>query len=106
MAERALTPPAGVRSSEAQTFRFGGSIVPVAIHPQMPSLPARPDDVVFNVDAPSGQRLLTAVIVGEDLMFARQRWQRAVLSLSLVAVAGRPVAQAILAQFPPAAAAH
>ena len=41
----------------------------------------------FEVTAPSGQRLLTARILPDDLSRTRERWRRATRSLALVALA-------------------
>src|SRR5262245_6581249 len=84
-AERALVPASGVRRPDTDALEFPSSIAPVSMYPAFQAVRARPDDAAFEVAAPSGARLLTAVVSRADLAYARQQWRRATLSLALIA---------------------
>ncbi|HEV8316764.1 MAG TPA: HAMP domain-containing sensor histidine kinase [Vicinamibacterales bacterium] len=86
-AERALAPAPGVRQPDTDPLEFPSSIAPVSMYPTFQAVPTRADDAAFEVKAPSGARLLTAVVSRADLTYARQRWRRATLSLALITFA-------------------
>src|SRR6266850_2242849 len=86
-AERALAPAPGVRQPDTHPLEFPSSIAPVSMYPTFQDVRTRADDAAFEVNAPSGARLLTAVVSRADLGYARQEWRQAALSLALITFA-------------------
>jgi signal transduction histidine kinase len=85
--ERLLTTTGGIGDDEGP-FLFPTRFGPVAIDvPPVPDVPVSDSAAVFDIAAPSGERLLTARITDSDLAATRNRWRRATRSLSLVALA-------------------
>ena len=80
-AEQALA-QAGVHAGSSASFQFAGAIAPVSIYPTFQA--GSTAERGFDVEAPNGERLLTAVVSSADLAYARQRWRRATLSVALV----------------------
>jgi signal transduction histidine kinase len=83
--------PDGQRATGLQgadvDFRFPTSLAPVSIQLPFEGARAAGNGATFEVQAPSGERLLTATIAAADLVSTRARWQRATWSLSLMVVA-------------------
>ena len=66
---------------------FPSRIAPVAIDLPFDSGRTTPDASAFAISAPSGQPLVTARVDATELARVRDRWRRATLSLTLVALA-------------------
>jgi signal transduction histidine kinase len=82
-AERGLA--SGRVSNGAQAaFEFESDLAPVSIYPRFESAGTVTDERAFEVAAPSGERLLTAVVANSDLAYARQQWRRATMSLAVM----------------------
>ncbi len=87
-----VTQPGNRRVGTMAAERAIGTSFPTRIAPVSIDLPfeggrTTPDASAFDVTAPSGQRLLTARLDPAELARARDRWRRATLSLTLVAIA-------------------
>jgi hypothetical protein len=83
-AERSVGPLPPSPSTAQDTFRFRSRIGTVTIDPTPDAPEPGEDPLTFGVSAPTGEPLLTAIITEADLVLARQRWTRAVASLTLV----------------------
>ena len=68
-------------------FRIPTTLAPVSIQLPFEGAPPAGDDATFDVQAPSGERLLTASVAAADLATTRERWRRATRSLMLVILA-------------------
>ncbi|MBI4887187.1 MAG: HAMP domain-containing histidine kinase [Acidobacteria bacterium] len=85
-AERSLG-PAIAAPANADVLRYQTRIVPVSIELRFEGASTRPSASAFEVQTPSGARLLTATIDSADLTRARDRWRRGARSLALVILA-------------------
>ena len=85
-AERSLD-QAMAPSADPDAFRYRTRVAPVSIELRFEGARTRPDASAFDVQAPSGGRLLTASIDAADLAQTRDRWRRASRSLALVTLA-------------------
>jgi signal transduction histidine kinase len=72
---------------ERTTFCFPTRLGAVAIELPGSAAPPRRSADVFDVAAPSGERLFTASIREQDLASARARWWRATTSIALMVIA-------------------
>ena len=68
-------------------FRIPTTLAPVSIQLPFEGAPPAGDDATFDVQAPSGERLLSASVAAADLATTRERWRRATRSLMLVILA-------------------
>jgi signal transduction histidine kinase len=78
----AITPP-----TDADVLRYETRIAPVSIELRFEGASTRASTSTFEVQAPSGGRLLTATINSADLTRTRERWRRASWSLALATLA-------------------
>ncbi len=68
-------------------YLFPTRLAPVSVELPFEGARTREDPNAVHVLAPSGERLLTALISADDLAATDARWRRATLSLSLIVVA-------------------
>jgi signal transduction histidine kinase len=77
----------GLQGSEDDWYRVPTTLAPVSIQLPFEGAPAAGDSVTFDVQAPSGERLLTASVAPEDLANTRERWRLATWSGVLAVIA-------------------
>jgi signal transduction histidine kinase len=77
----------GLQDTDEEGFRFPTSLAPVSIRLPFEGAPIASDGSSFEVQAPSGARLLTASFASADLAITLERWQRATWSIALMVVA-------------------
>jgi signal transduction histidine kinase len=85
-----LVDSAGTRSlqgSEDDVYRVPTTLAPVSIQLPFEEAPAFGDSETFDVQAPSGERLLTASVAPGDLANTRERWRLATWSAVLAVLA-------------------
>ncbi len=85
-AERSLSSPAASRS-DVDAFRYDSRPAPVSIELRFEAARTTPAAGTFDVAAPSGARLFTAILDSADLARTRNRWRRASVSLALIVLA-------------------
>jgi signal transduction histidine kinase len=92
--ERPLPPVEGasdqasrLQGADSDALLFPTALAPVSIQLRFEGARPAGDGMSFDVQTPSGDRLLTASIADADLQNTRDRWQRASRSLSLMVVA-------------------
>ena len=85
-AERSLSSPSTSRS-EDNAFRYDSRFAPVSIELRFEAARTTPAAGTFDVAAPSGARLFTAILDSADLARTRNRWRRASVSLALIVMA-------------------
>jgi signal transduction histidine kinase len=92
--ERSLPSVAGstpgtssLQGTDADAYRLPTRLAPVSIQLPFEGAPTAGNDVTFDVQAPSGETLLTASVSPADLASTRDRWRRATWSLMLVVIA-------------------
>jgi len=85
-AERSLSSPAASRS-DVDAFRYASRPAPVSIELRFEAARTTPAAGRFDVAAPSGARLFTAILDSADLARTRNRWRRASVSLALFVLA-------------------
>lgn len=76
-----------LQGNEDDSYRVPTTLAPVSIQLPFEGAPAAGDSVTFDVQAPSGERLLTASVAPEDLANTRERWRLATWSGVLAVIA-------------------
>jgi signal transduction histidine kinase len=76
-----------LQGTDDDAFRVPTTLAPVSIQLPFEGAPPSGNGTTFDVQGPSGERLLTASVATADLASTRERWRRATWSVMLVVVA-------------------
>jgi signal transduction histidine kinase len=76
-----------LQATDADAYRVPTTLAPVSIQLPFEGAPPAGNVATFDVQAPSGERLLTASVAPEDLANTRERWQLATWSGVLAVIA-------------------
>jgi signal transduction histidine kinase len=76
-----------LQGADEDAYRVPTRLAPVSIQLPFEGAPAASDGGTFDVQAPSGERLLTVSIAGDDLANTRERWRLATRSGALAVIA-------------------